>query len=139
MNKQNKIILIGAAAIIILIIGFAFISKSSSESKVATQGAVYEGEMTLDELAKVSSCPLTADKDAFAQCLTAKGFTMYGAYWCPHCQQEKSYFGDSFKYINYVECTEKTQLCLDKGVQGYPTWIVESTSTSASSTATSTN
>lgn len=61
--------------------------------------------------------------DGFAQCLTEKKLTMYGAYWCPHCQNEKKAFGDSVKYITYVECTQETKLCLDKGIDGYPTWI----------------
>ena len=61
--------------------------------------------------------------DQFAQCLAEKKLTMYGAYWCSHCQNEKKIFGDSFKYVPYVECTQETKLCLDKGVNGYPTWI----------------
>lgn len=63
--------------------------------------------------------------DGFAQCLAQKGFTMYGAYWCPHCQREKAAFGDSFKYVPYVECTEEpgTTQCTDVGIKGYPTWI----------------
>ena len=65
--------------------------------------------------------------DAFAECLAAKGATMYGAAWCPHCQEQKAVFGTSFKYINYVECPDNTQLCIDKGIQGYPTWLMGST------------
>lgn len=60
--------------------------------------------------------------DAFAKCLAEKGAVMYGAYWCPHCQQEKKAFGESFKLVNYVECTEETQRCLDEKIEGYPTW-----------------
>ena len=61
--------------------------------------------------------------DAFAQCLASKNLTMYGAVWCSHCKTQKSLFGDSFKYVPYVECTEKADECLAKGVEGYPTWI----------------
>jgi len=64
--------------------------------------------------------------DAFAQCLASKNLTMYGAVWCSHCKAEKERFGDSFKYVPYVECTENPNLCLEKGVEGYPTWIDES-------------
>lgn len=68
--------------------------------------------------------PKTAKNyDTFAKCLAEKKLTMYGAYWCPHCQNEKKAFGDSFKYVPYVECTQETKLCLDKGINGYPTWI----------------
>ncbi len=61
--------------------------------------------------------------DGFAKCLTEKGAAMYGAYWCPHCKNEKAAFGDSFKYINYIECTVKTDECTAKGVESFPTWI----------------
>ncbi len=61
--------------------------------------------------------------DAFARCVAGKGLTMYGAYWCSHCQNEKRAFGDSFKYISYVECADNPKVCTDKGVTGFPTWI----------------
>lgn len=62
--------------------------------------------------------------DEFARCLTEKGATMYGAVWCGHCQDQKKIFGNSFKYINYVECPENQELCRQKGIDGYPTWII---------------
>jgi thiol-disulfide isomerase/thioredoxin len=60
--------------------------------------------------------------DEFAQCLTSKGAVMYGAYWCPHCQKQKTIFGPSFRYITYVECTENVKKCLSEKIEGYPTW-----------------
>ncbi len=63
--------------------------------------------------------------DTFAQCLASKKLTMYGAVWCSHCKEEKANFGDSFKYVPYVECTESPDLCVQKGVGAYPTWIDE--------------
>ncbi|MEK7543064.1 MAG: hypothetical protein AAB503_02055 [Patescibacteria group bacterium] len=62
--------------------------------------------------------------DSFAQCLAEKKITMYGAYWCSHCQDEKARFGSSFKYVSYVECTKETQKCISAGVEGYPMWIL---------------
>lgn len=61
--------------------------------------------------------------DDFAKCLSEKHITMYGAYWCPHCQNEKNAFGSSFQYVTYVECTEETKKCLDAKINGYPTWV----------------
>lgn len=61
--------------------------------------------------------------DTFAQCIASTKLTMYGAYWCSHCQAQKKLFGPSFKYIPYVECTQQTALCLEKKIEGYPTWI----------------
>ncbi|MBI4128227.1 MAG: hypothetical protein HY459_04110 [Parcubacteria group bacterium] len=62
--------------------------------------------------------------DTFAQCLTEKGVVMYGADWCPHCQNEKQAFGNSFRYVSYVECPAEPKRCTDMGIEGYPTWIV---------------
>ena len=59
----------------------------------------------------------------FAKCLRDKGVTMYGASWCPHCLNEKKAFGDSFRFVPYVECRDNPQLCIEKKIQGYPTWI----------------
>lgn len=65
--------------------------------------------------------------DGFAQCLTEKGTIMYGAFWCEHCENQKEGFGDSFEYINYVECStpdgmDQLQVCKDRKILGYPTW-----------------
>ncbi len=64
-----------------------------------------------------------AELEAFARCLAKKGVTMYGAYWCPHCQAQKEDFGGAFQYVPYVECTEETQKCLAEKINGYPTWV----------------
>jgi len=65
--------------------------------------------------------------DEFAQCLTDKGATFYGAYWCPHCANQKEMLGSSMKNANYVECSlpnkaGQTQICIDQNITGYPTW-----------------
>ncbi len=55
---------------------------------------------------------------------------MYGAYWCPHCTQQKELFGKSaIQSINYVECdprgkNAKPNLCKTAKVTGYPTWEI---------------
>lgn len=68
--------------------------------------------------------------DGFAQCTNEAGFIMYGAFWCPHCQDQKSRFGSSFDYVNYVECDARgkdaqPELCEEKDIKSYPTWIAE--------------
>ena len=65
--------------------------------------------------------------DVFAQCLNDKGAVFYGAYWCPHCKNQKAMFGKSEQYLNYIECSTpdrrgRTQECKDKKIEGYPTW-----------------
>jgi len=60
--------------------------------------------------------------DAFAMCVAETEFTMYGAEWCLYCKKEREAFGSAWKYIPYVECPQNAQLCLSKGITGYPTW-----------------
>jgi len=62
--------------------------------------------------------------DTFAKCLTEKGATIYGTEWCPHCKNQKKLFGDSFQYIDYVDCDRDKDECLRNGIRGYPTWII---------------
>ncbi|HXF44388.1 MAG TPA: hypothetical protein VNK70_02920 [Candidatus Paceibacterota bacterium] len=62
--------------------------------------------------------------DVFAACLAGKNATMYGADWCPHCQTEKKAFGSSFRFVPYVECPDEPKICVEKGIEGYPTWIM---------------
>ena len=62
--------------------------------------------------------------DSFAQCLTEKGAKMYGAEWCSHCKQQKAVFGDSFQYVDYIDCDEDKGECLRNGIKGYPTWMI---------------
>ena len=66
--------------------------------------------------------------DNFAHCLKDRGLTMYGAYWCPHCQDQKKMFGASFEFVPYIECgvqgdtRAEQQVCKDAGIKHFPTW-----------------
>lgn len=65
--------------------------------------------------------------DGFAQCVQDSGAKFYGAFWCPHCQDQKKMFGASAKNLPYVECSlpdgkTRTAICIEKDVQSYPTW-----------------
>ncbi len=76
---------------------------------------------------------LAASSNSFAgrlaQHLTETNSKMYGAYWCPHCMDQKKRFGEAQKQIPYIECDPKgtnpqTALCMEKGIKGYPTWEI---------------
>lgn len=58
------------------------------------------------------------------------GAKMYGAYWCPHCSQQKELFGAAFRSIDYVECDPdgangRPALCKSAKITGYPTWEIK--------------
>ena len=58
--------------------------------------------------------------------LKDRGAQFYGAFWCPHCQEQKAEFGSSKKYLPYIECSNadnsQTQICKDNKIESYPTW-----------------
>jgi glutaredoxin len=61
------------------------------------------------------------------------GVKMYGAFWCPHCIDQKELFEDAKDLIPYVECTEEKEVCQREGISGYPTWkFTDGTSLSGS-------
>lgn len=66
-----------------------------------------------------------------AEHLQAVGATMYGAWWCPHCHDQKQLFGsEAAKRIPYVECAPdgqnpQTDRCqATPGITGFPTWEI---------------
>jgi uncharacterized membrane protein len=68
---------------------------------------------------------------ALAQHLKAVGAKMYGAYWCPHCLDQKELFGkEAAKEYPYVECApdgqnSQTALCqANENIKGFPTWEI---------------
>ena len=61
----------------------------------------------------------------FVSCLKDAGFVIYGANWCGWTTRLVDTFGgQEFVGPIYVECTEKTELCEEKEVRGYPTILV---------------
>ena len=68
--------------------------------------------------------------DDLAKCMTEKGVKMYGSYRCGICTKTSGMFGDSFQYVDEVEChpqgeNPQTELCLEKKLETTPTWILE--------------
>jgi uncharacterized membrane protein len=67
---------------------------------------------------------------ALARHLKQIGAKEYGAYWCPHCHEQKQLFGkEAAKELNYIECDAKGQngrpdLCQAAKIEGYPTWEI---------------
>jgi thiol-disulfide isomerase/thioredoxin len=99
--SHGKIVGIGVAAVVMVFVGFGVWNK--------TQPGKY---------------------DVFAQCLGEKGAVFYGAFWCPHCQEQKALFGNSKDNLPYTECSEPSgqgqlAVCKEKGIERYPTWILK--------------
>lgn len=67
----------------------------------------------------------------FAQCLSDKGYIMYGSITCASCARQRTMFGEeAFKNIKEIECDPRNpnnvaELCIAKNIKGTPTWIQE--------------
>ena len=103
--------------IAIVVIGLAVFlffntrAVSAPESEPGSDLVLGEGQTSVDD---------------FAQCLTDAGAKFYGAFWCPHCQEQKKLFNESDK-LPYVECSlpngeGQTPACAEEGIKVYPTW-----------------
>ena len=72
----------------------------------------------------------TEESIELAKYLNDKGVVKYSAYWCPNCLNQSELFGkQAYKELNVVECARdginsQTQLCIDKKIQGFPTWEI---------------
>ncbi|MBZ8181219.1 vitamin K epoxide reductase family protein [Oscillatoria salina] len=68
---------------------------------------------------------------ALANYLTEIGVKNYGAFWCPHCYEQKQLFGKkAFAEIDYIECDPRgvnpqQEVCQATGIKSYPTWEIK--------------
>jgi uncharacterized membrane protein len=66
-----------------------------------------------------------------AKYLTQSGAKMYGAFWCPHCFEQKQLFGkEASKQMPYIECAPEgvnpqTDACVAKKIKSFPTWEIK--------------
>jgi len=89
--------------------------------------AVIAGLIILQQ-ASIKESGKPGQYDALASCIGEAGATFYGAFWCPHCNDQKKTFGKSEGLLPYVECSNpdgnsQTQVCIDNQIQSYPTWV----------------
>ncbi len=72
----------------------------------------------------------TEESVSLAKYLKKNGVIKYSAYWCPNCLKQSELFGkQAYKELNVVECARdgknsQTQLCIDKKIQGFPSWEI---------------
>jgi hypothetical protein len=92
-------------------------------------GAMFAICAVLAAYVYIQSLPPPAHKyDVLAQCIAKSSATFYGAFWCPHCAEQKTKFGTGAQYLPYVECSlpsgsGETQACIDHNIVQYPTWV----------------
>lgn len=67
---------------------------------------------------------------ALAEHLAKIGAKEYGAFWCPHCYDQKQLFGKAAAAkVPYIECdpngkNARPDLCRSAGIEGFPSWDI---------------
>lgn len=69
----------------------------------------------------------SSEAESVAIWLTQSGAKIYGAWWCPHCAEQKRIFGEeAYKKVNYIECANpdrsQNATCQAAKIESYPTW-----------------
>ena len=68
---------------------------------------------------------------SLAEHLTKADAKFYGAFWCPHCEEQKAMFGSSVHRLPYIECSPggrrapQAAICRIMSIRSYPTWIIK--------------
>ena len=104
-----------------LLAGFSLIAlggvvSGSQQSHAATEASP----------AAEASSPSSAQQMSLVEYLRLKGAVFYGAWWCPHCTEQKKLFGsEAALRLPYVECDKDDQgrkRCELAKVRAFPTW-----------------
>jgi uncharacterized membrane protein/glutaredoxin len=116
------------------------IGGSSAVVSAVAAGAIFVLSSPGGLLAQMPSEPqappeITEQSDTramrIARKLNQRKTTMYGAYWCTHCYDQKQKLGKkAFAKITYIECdrggvASQAKLCRQKRIPGYPTWEID--------------
>lgn len=64
---------------------------------------------------------LEGDYDELAKGLTAKGWVLFYANWCPSCHAQMDLFGPSVKHLRMIDCAT---IACPEFVKAYPTWAL---------------
>lgn len=117
-------------------------AKEKGGDSTALSKELDEMEKQLDQqqklidtaLAEKRAPPVFEESDdrslRLAKHLKSIGATMYGAYWCSHCYDQKKALGKkAMTMLTYVECDKRSEknnnaLCKEKDIKGYPTWEI---------------
>lgn len=119
--------------LVVSVIQKPLVPNLSNRRVALSSGLIVALVLTVSILAQWAATQDPAQTDfqnKLAKYLTNQGAVIYGAYWCPHCADQKELFGKAFSLVNYVECDPKGEnpnpkLCNEKGIKLYPTWEIK--------------
>ncbi|PZV16404.1 MAG: hypothetical protein DCF22_05450 [Leptolyngbya sp.] len=133
-DDVGQLFVLGIITLMVTLIGtlvvYAPISNTTATPQVTASGNVGAPIVNTSSTAEIE----------LAKHLKQIGAKMYGAYWCPHCHDQKELFGKEAAAIYpYVECApdgvnSKTEVCQEIAPKiekqtgqnfGFPTWEIK--------------
>jgi uncharacterized membrane protein len=135
-EKLTQLIFPGAITGMVTIVGAIALFTPSAQGMVP--GATAIGDTSGNTFFYVNT-PSSDAETQLAEHLKSIDAKMYGAYWCPHCCEQKRLFGaTAMKELKYVECGEGGQnaqvdVCTEMAPAiekatgekfGFPTWEI---------------
>ena len=61
--------------------------------------------------------------EELAKCIGGNS-KLYVQLGCGACEVQKEMFGENYKHLDTIDCAFERQECLDQGITGTPTWII---------------
>ena len=61
--------------------------------------------------------------DEIAQCIGEKSL-LYTQLGCHACEIQENVFGESYQYLNKIDCYYDTNACITANITATPTWII---------------
>ncbi len=126
-DDRGQLLFSGAIVAMVALVGtFGIYAVPGGPLSSGTQAAEVEGAGP-----QITTSSGEAEM-ALAKHLTEVDAKMYGAYWCPHCHDQKQLFGkQAVAKMPYIECApdgqnSQTALCQSiPELKGFPTWDVK--------------
>lgn len=131
-DDLGQIFFTGAVVTLVTLVGTLGVYSNVNEGASAEASKVIPVADTAPQPPKGWEITTTSGdaEIALAEHLTEIGAKKYGAFWCPHCYEQKQLFGKTaFDKINYVECDPRgtnaqPEACKEAEVKSYPTWEI---------------
>jgi uncharacterized membrane protein len=136
-EMMGELVFPGAITAMVTLVGAIALFTPTAQGMVP--GATAIGDTSGNTFFYVNT-PSSDAETQLAEHLRSIDATMYGAYWCPHCCEQKRLFGaTAMKALKYVECGEggqnaRVDVCtevapvIEKATGekfGFPTWEIK--------------
>lgn len=113
--KTSLILIIGVLLLIGIVVAKIILTRNSE--------VVLIGVQSIETLQEKTGCVnLSESLNEIAKCIGEKS-TLYVQLGCHFCAQQEELFGESYQYLNVIDCYYEPQKCYS--IKGTPTWVIK--------------